>query len=69
MSKESQENQRERLRQKELKNNPTGNMHDSFNRANGGGLVDVVNSLGWKGMGVAVLIIIAGIVIVSFLGQ
>jgi hypothetical protein len=41
-------NKKESLRQQELKNNPTGNMNDAFNRANSGGLVDLIGSLGWK---------------------
>ena len=54
--KETPEQQRERLRQQELKNNPTGNINDSFNRANNGNLVDLVGSLGWKGTGILILV-------------
>lgn len=50
--KESPERRRERLRQEELRRNPDGNMNDAFNRANSGGLVDLVGSLGWKGTGI-----------------
>lgn len=32
--KESPERRRERMRQEELKRNPTGNMNDAFNKAN-----------------------------------
>lgn len=63
--KEAPERHRERLRQEELKRNPTGNMSDAFIRANTGGLVDLVNSLGWKGTGILILVIIMGFIIVS----
>lgn len=63
--KETPEQQRERLRQKELKNNPTGNLNDSFNRATNGSLVDLVGSLGWKGTGILILVIILGFIIYS----
>lgn len=62
---ETPEQQRERLRQQELKNNPTGNLNDSFNRANNGSLVDLVGSLGWKGTGILILVIILGFLIYS----
>ncbi|MCI2256210.1 DUF6366 family protein [Domibacillus sp. PGB-M46] len=63
--KETLEQQRERLRRQELKNNPTGNINDSFNRANNGNLVDLVGSLGWKGTGILILVIILGFIIYS----
>jgi len=56
---------RERLRQQELKGNPTGNLNAAFNRANNGSLVDLVNSLGWKGTGILILVLILGIIIYS----
>jgi uncharacterized protein DUF6366 len=65
--KETPERKRERLRQQELKNNPTGNLNDSFNRANNGSLVDLVGSLGWKGTGILILVIILGFIIYSVL--
>jgi hypothetical protein len=65
-NKETPERRRERLRQEELKRNPTGNMNDAFNRANSGGLVDLVGSLGWKGTGILILVIIIGFIIASF---
>ena len=64
-NKETPEQKRERLRQKELKGNPTGNLSDAFNRANNGSLVDLVGSWGWKGTGILILVIILGIVIYS----
>lgn len=64
--KETAEQKRERVRQEELKKNPTGNMNDSFNRASSGGLVDLVGSLGWKGTGLLIVIIIIGVIIAQF---
>lgn len=64
-NKETPEQKRERLRQQELKGNSTGNLNDSFNRANNGGLVDLVKSLGWKGTGILILVIILGVIIYS----
>lgn len=63
--KENLEQQRERLRQQELKNNPTGNINDSVNRTNNGNLIDLVGSLGWKGTGILILVIILGFIIYS----
>ncbi|MFD2761777.1 DUF6366 family protein [Lentibacillus juripiscarius] len=61
--KEIPEERRERLRQQEWKNNPTGNLNDSLNRGSNGSLVDLVGSLGWKGTGILILIIIFGFII------
>jgi hypothetical protein len=57
--KETPERKREKLRQEELKRNPSSNVH-------GGGLADLVGSLGWKGTGILILIIIIGFVVASF---
>ena len=62
-NKETPERKRERLRQEELKRNPTGSLNDAFNRANSGSLVDLVGSLGWKGMGILILVLIIGVII------
>ena len=52
---ETPQEQRERLRQKELKNNPTGNIHDALNRASGGGnLTDLTGGMGWKYLGMLI---------------
>jgi hypothetical protein len=64
--KESPERRRERMRQEELKRNPTGNMNDAFNKANSGGLVDLVGSLGWKGTGILILVITIVFIVASF---
>ncbi|MDR4947958.1 DUF6366 family protein [Neobacillus cucumis] len=63
--KETPERVRERLRQEELRRNPTGNMNDAFNRAESGNLADLVGSLGWRGIGVIILVIIIGFVVAS----
>lgn len=63
--KETPEQQRERLRQEELKKNSMGNLNNAFNRANNGSLVDLVGSLGLKGTGILFLVIILGFIIYS----
>lgn len=55
---ETPERTRERLRQEELKNNPFGHLNDGINRAQNGGLVDLVGSLGWKGTLLLIIVII-----------
>ncbi|KQL19095.1 DUF6366 family protein [Cytobacillus solani] len=65
-NKETPEQKRERLRQEETKRNPTGNLNDAFNRANSGSLMDLVESFGWKGTGILILVFIIGFIIASF---
>jgi hypothetical protein len=48
---ETPESKRERLRQEELKKNPSSSVH-------GSSLVGMVGSLGWKGTGILILLII-----------
>ncbi|GAE30488.1 DUF6366 family protein [Alkalihalobacillus hemicellulosilyticus] len=62
--KESPERLRERLRQEELKRNMGANLGGAANRGNAGGLVDLVNSLGWKGFGILILLLIVVVVLV-----
>jgi hypothetical protein len=64
-NKETPEQKRERLRQEELKKNPTGSMNDAFNRASSGSLADLVGSLSWKGTGLLIFVLIIGVIIVS----
>lgn len=64
-NKETPERKRERLRQQELKGNPTGNLNDAFNRSNTGSHVDFLGSLGWKGTGFLILVLIIGVIIAS----
>ncbi|MEM1504801.1 DUF6366 family protein [Domibacillus sp. 8LH] len=59
--KETPERTRERLRQEELKRNPTGNMNDAFNE----NLADLAGSLGWKGVGIIILVILISFVLIS----
>lgn len=61
-TKETPEEKRERLRQKELKNNPTGSLNEGFN---GGNLADLTGGMGWKGTGILILILIVGFIIYS----
>ncbi|WP_404451882.1 DUF6366 family protein [Virgibacillus necropolis] len=56
---ETPERRREKMRQEELKRNPAGSVH-------GGGLSDLVGSLGRKGTGILILVIIVGFLIASF---
>ncbi|MFC7063781.1 DUF6366 family protein [Halobacillus seohaensis] len=59
-NKETPEERRERLRQEELRKNPAGSVH-------GGGLADLVGSLGWKGSGFLVIAIIIVFIVAHFL--
>ncbi|MFM1651885.1 DUF6366 family protein [Brevibacillus sp. B_LB10_24] len=65
--KETPEEKRERLRQEEIKNNPTGAFGDGFNRAESGNLADLVGGLGWKGTGILILLLVIGYVIYKVL--
>ena len=65
--KETPEIRRERLRQEEIKRNPTGNVSDAFNRGENGNLVDLVGGLSWKVTGVILLILIGVITAFIFL--
>ena len=58
--KETPEEKRERLRQSELKDNPTGSPHDALNRGDSGNLT---GWLGWKSMGMVIVGIIVGYVL------
>lgn len=60
---EKPEQMRERLRQGELRNNPTGNLNDAYNRAGNGNLADLVGGFGWKGIAIFVLVIVIGAII------
>lgn len=64
---ETTEEKRERLRQEELKNNPSGTLNDGVNRAENGNLVDLAGSLGWKGTGILILVLFIGYVIYKLL--
>ncbi|WP_163581494.1 DUF6366 family protein [Gracilibacillus saliphilus] len=60
--KETPERRRERMRQEELKKNPSGSIYRS-------GLLDLVGSLGWKGTGILILLIILGFIIYTIFFQ
>lgn len=66
-SKETAEDKRERLRQNELKNNPTGSLNDGLKRSENGNLVDLVGGMGWKGTGILILLLILGYIIYNYL--
>lgn len=58
-SKETPEEKRERLRQRELKNNPTGSLNDGINRGIGGNLT----GMGWKESIALILLLFVGYII------
>lgn len=61
--KETPEEQRERLRQKELKKNPLGSIGESKDR----NLADLVGGQGWKGTGLLIVFLIVGYIIYALL--
>ncbi|KAA0560086.1 hypothetical protein F0342_24320 [Bacillus sp. CH30_1T] len=62
-NKENPEHKREKLRQEEFKKNPMGDMNNHSN------LADLVGSLGWKGTGILILLIIIGSIIFLLVAQ
>lgn len=58
---------RERLRQEELRKNPTGSFSDGLNRAQTGNSADLVGGLGWKGTGILIIVLIVGYVLYKLL--
>ncbi|MEX0417708.1 DUF6366 family protein [Bacillus sp. C30] len=65
-SKESPEEKRERMRQSELKNNPTGSLNDGLNRVESGRPVDMTGGMNWKGTGILILVLVLGYIIYSY---
>ncbi|MEH7608868.1 DUF6366 family protein [Priestia megaterium] len=63
--KETPERRIERLKHEEVKINPTGNMNDAFNRNEAGNLSSLAGSLGWKGLGILITVLIIGFIAVS----
>lgn len=59
-SKKTAKENRERLRQSELKHNPGGSMRDGFNNG------DAAGDMGWKGMALLIAVLILGYVIYRF---
>lgn len=62
---EAPERKRERLKQEEIKRNPAGNVNDAFNRSEAGNLSGLAGSLGWKGLGILITVLIIGFIVVS----
>jgi len=54
---------RERLRQEELRKNPTGALRDGLDRAENGNLVDVAGGMGWKDMVILIIVLLGGYVL------
>lgn len=56
--------ERERRRQDEMKNNPSGSLRDGIERGTGAGnLSDISGGMGWKGMALFILMLFLGYVI------
>ena len=66
MNKESPEEKRERMRQSELKSNPTGSLHDGLNRAETGSPVDIAGVMNWKGTGIIILVLLLGYIVYTY---
>ncbi|MGH0541611.1 DUF6366 family protein [Bacillus cereus] len=66
MKKESPEEKRERIRQSELKNNPTGSLKDGLNRAETGSPVDMAGGMNWKGTALVILVLVLGYIIYTY---
>jgi hypothetical protein len=64
--KESPEEKRERLRQNELENNSLGSLNEGLKRSQNGNLTDFSGGMGWKGTGIVILILIAGLFIYGY---
>lgn len=66
-SKETSGEKRERLRQKELKNNPTGALRDGLDRSSGSwDLQNITGDMGWKGTALMILLLFLGYVIYRY---
>ncbi|EEL01071.1 hypothetical protein bcere0013_18160 [Bacillus cereus BDRD-ST26] len=66
MKKESPEEKRERIRQSELKNNPTGSLHDGLNKAETGSPVDMTGGMNWKGTALVILLLVLAYIIYTY---
>ncbi|EOP48621.1 DUF6366 family protein [Bacillus pseudomycoides] len=66
-SKETPTEKRERLRQNELKNNPTGSLNEGLKRAENDSLMDLSGGMGWKGTGLLILVLVLGFIIYNFI--
>ncbi|MEK0220683.1 DUF6366 family protein [Bacillus proteolyticus] len=66
MDKESPEEKRERMRQSELKSNPTGSLNDGLNRVESGCPVDMTGGMNWKGTGIIILVLLLGYFVYTY---
>ncbi|MDA1638376.1 DUF6366 family protein [Bacillus cereus group sp. TH177-1LC] len=66
MKKESPEEKRERIRQSELKNNPTSSLQDGLNRAETGSPVDMTGGMNWKGTVLVILLLVLAYIIYTY---
>ena len=66
IKKESTKKKRERIRQSELKNNPTGSLHDGLNRAETGSPVDMTGGMNWKGTALVILVLVLAYIIYTY---
>ncbi|WP_020617395.1 DUF6366 family protein [Paenibacillus daejeonensis] len=66
---ETPEQLRERLRQEELKKNPSSAFGDGVNRAEFGSFTDLIGGMGWKGTGFLVIVLIVGYIIYELLSS
>ncbi|EWG08560.1 DUF6366 family protein [Cytobacillus firmus] len=64
---ETPEEKRERIKQSELKNNPTASLNDSLNRGSNGNLTDLTGGLGWKGTAILIVVLIVGFVLYNLI--
>ncbi|MBU8773269.1 DUF6366 family protein [Cytobacillus oceanisediminis] len=64
---ETPEEKRERIKQNELKNNPTVSLNDSLNRGSNGNLTDLTGGLGWKGTAIFIVVLIVGFVLYNLI--
>lgn len=60
---------REDLKQKELKDNPGGNLRDSLNRGDNVNLQDFTGGMSTKTLGIFILILIVAIIVGWFILQ
>ncbi|MGN4423314.1 DUF6366 family protein [Bacillus cereus group sp. MYBK30-1] len=66
INKKSPEEKRERIRQSELKNNPTGSLKDGLDRAETGNPVDMVGGMSWRSTGLIILVLLLGYIIYTY---
>lgn len=59
--KQTSAEKREQLRQQELKNNPTGALKDSIDKANNGSTVDFTGNSNWKETGFTIILIVVAV--------